>query len=173
MKRFPAVLNDILQESQLTQAEIGNLSSLGQLKISRLVNGVIRADKEDFAALYSPNVGLDHHQKARLAMAHIEDELPADAFQHLAVTIPEMRMDDSPTKGMAHLSGRAQSALRYLLSLQDELPNLGDLLIEQAKLVGWKEQSTPGLRKDTVRKVVEILSPKKTTRYPAPRRHQP
>lgn len=168
MKQFPSVLNDVLEELELTQAELGNLSGLGQLKISRLINGVIRADKDDITSLYSPGIPLTHAQKGRLAFAHIQDEMPLEAFKHLQIHVAPTELRDAMEKSIDHLPGRAQRALRWLLNAQDDFPNLGDLFIEMAKFGGWEEKVTPGSKKDTARKIVDTVTGRKPVRYPRP-----
>lgn len=165
MTKFSRVLNELLMEHGYSQTDLANLSGVEQVKISRLVNSQARPNHADLIGLFgSFNEPQD---KYRIARAHIADELPESALRLLEVELASRAIRERSVNH-AVLPVRVQKAWEFLVREFTDNPAIGDVIADLATALGWEGYPSPGSKKDTARKIVDTLKPKKLVRYPPP-----
>lgn len=157
MKRFARVLQELMDEHQLTQVEVSNLSNIQQTKISRLLRGFTRVDRDDLVGLFSAFP--DSKDRYRLSVAHIQDELPQGTLDQLHIEPQGDRLHDQAFTVPHDLPRRLEHALAFVLSEIPEIPSIIDVLIGFATSLGWDEKAAkPGPK------------PASKTKYPSHKR---
>lgn len=154
MKRFARVLQELLTEHELNQTALADLSGIDRLKIHRLLNSITRASSEDLAGLFGAFT--DPRERFRLTLAHIQDELPDEAFKHLDIQPQVHHLRDAPAAIPNNLSPRVERALRFLLSELEAIPSIADVIVDLARALGWEEKPV-----EPVRGKVKYPAPKK------------
>lgn len=183
MNKFSRVLNDLLVEHNVTQTGLANLTGVDQVKISRLINSLGRPNHNDLQGLFQ--VFTAAHDRWRLISAHIADEIPPEIFKTLKIQIEESNFREYSVESLSKLPKRVQSALKFLIRTHEENPSIGDVIVDLATMLDWKEVTfedtqklgkkliTPDSQKDIDDKVAELLTGKKiskSVRYPASKR---
>lgn len=156
MKRFAKVLQELMSEQKLTQLEIATLASLEQVKISRLLRSITRADQADLAAL--SNAFPSPRDRYQLALAHIQDELPADTLKQIEIQPLEHTLRDAPPVLPHDLPPRLTRALAYLLGELPDNESIAAVIIDLAHALGWDERASQPAAKVTYT-VRETVSP--------------
>lgn len=128
MREFSKVLNKLLMEQGVSQAGLAQLAHMDDAKISRIINSVNRPGVEDVAAL----IGSFHDQqiKFRLAVAHIQDELPPDVFKRLSI-----HLHDS-TSVMS-------DAMAHILRESHDSKETENMIVSFAKIMGFNSAPAP------------------------------
>lgn len=138
MKRFSRVLQELLNEHEMNQTALADLSGIDRLKVHRLLNSVTRASSEDLAGLFGAFT--DTRERFRLTLAHIQDELPVEAFKQLDIQPHVHHLRDEPVLIPNNLSPRVERALRFLLAELEEIPTIADVIVDLARALGWEEK---------------------------------
>lgn len=136
MTRFAGVLQGLSREHGLTQTALSEMSGLHRLKISYLMTSKTRADSDDIAALLLAFT--DMHDRFKLVVAHIQDEIPAEALRNVEIGLQQESLNDQQALILATLPKHIQSALKFLISMYPENPAIGDVFKDLAKSHGWE-----------------------------------
>ena len=149
MREFAKVLSRLLTEQGITQAQLAQFAHMDDAKISRLINSVNRPSVEDVAAFlgsfHDPQI------KFRLAVAHIQDELPPEMFERLQIQL-------------ADKASPMSEAMAYILRESPDSQETENVIVGFAKLMGFEPpkpvkypRPTHGLKTGIARKAVQII----------------
>lgn len=131
MREFSKLLSRLLTEHEMTQAQFGAISHMDDAKVSRLINSVNRPSVEDVHAAIDSFRSV--RDKFRLAVAHIQDELPPDLFQKIKLDLVESSLGEGPNV----LAIR--TAIDYILREHGDNEHLAPMFLGMAKLMGWRD----------------------------------
>lgn len=131
------VLAEIMNERELSQLDLAGLTTLDQNKISRLLRSATRAHCDDLRSLFTAIT--DPQDRYRLAMAHINDEIPAEALAKLDISFLTREVKDA-FKIPDTTSPRLKRAILYLLQEEPGNPALALVFIDLATAFGWEEK---------------------------------
>lgn len=134
MKHFSEALKRVMGD-QVTQVEMAALSGLNQVKISRLLSGHIRADRDDLAAILTAFP--DANDRFQIVLGHVKDEVPEEALKEFTLEKSARALKDAPSYDMSSLSRTGSQALRFLLKLKHDIPSIEDVIVDLAKALGW------------------------------------
>ena len=88
---FATELQNILEELGMTQSEFSEASGIVQSQVSRYVKGTVRPEPGALEKLCST---LESKHRARLAAAHLSDELPESARDLIQIVIATGKVED-------------------------------------------------------------------------------
>lgn len=91
MGAFSNELQSILDELGMSQAEFAEVSGIAQSQMSRYINGSVQPSPDLLEKLC---VTLDMPKRARLAAAHLSDELPESARELVQIVLTTARAED-------------------------------------------------------------------------------
>ncbi len=140
MTHFSRALGKLLDEKQMTQVFLSQMTGLSQGKISRLLSDVIRADREDLEALLTAFP--EREDRRRLVTGHVLDEVPADGLDSIQ-SHGSSGVKEGADIDLRSLSERGERALRYLLTLKRDIPSIEQIFVDLAIALGWDSDETP------------------------------
>lgn len=128
-----------MTELELSQTDLADRSGLDRLQIHRILNSKTRPDAAHLTALLAAFTDPAH--QFVLVRAHIQDELPTDAFKALDFHLRNHSAQENSLIGLEALPPHIAAAVRHLIEIYAENTAIGDVFVDLARASGYKADS--------------------------------